>query len=331
MAVQKSPTVGSDSSRLGLSHEGAKIMAALYIGGVGYHVRELPTTYLVVLIKLLVVEQVLYGLTLGLVKCSICIVLIRIFIVRAFRVIALVVMSVCVAWTVMNVLVPLLICTPLSYNWDKDIPGGHCGNQKAVYMATGVSNIITEFMIFCLPLSMLWRLQIPMANKIGLLAVFGLGLATIILAILRTQNSATLDISDLTYSGGTSMLLIVLECGTAIIVSCAWFFRPFFEKIFPAALTAMRNRGRSSSSSREHNHQIGNKSSRHFTRLTGSQLALERLNEACSEPLSEDLRDGYKPGRTTAKLRDVGEIQHARNMRVQTQLDVDWHEGYGVH
>ena len=119
--------------------------------------------------------QIVSPVILGLLKSSICILLARIFFVRPFQVAVRVVMGICIAWTVMSILT-FFICTPLSSNWAPQRPGGHCGNQKAAYVAVGVVNVTTDMMILCLPVPMVWRLQIPTANKAALSGLFGIGI-----------------------------------------------------------------------------------------------------------------------------------------------------------
>ena len=68
------------------------------------------------------------------------------------------------------------MCTPLSYNWDTTVPGGHCGNQNAGYSAVSAIDIIIDVMIIILPLPQVWKLKVPVITKIALSFLFGLGL-----------------------------------------------------------------------------------------------------------------------------------------------------------
>lgn len=125
--------------------------------------------------QILVVLQILYGISLGLVKTSICLFYIKIFFIRPFRIVTWIVMAVIVAWSTMVVLTAFLLCRPLAFNWDPTIPGGKCGNQPATFIAVGALNIATDLLVLCLPIPMVWKLQIPRANKIALSGVFGVG------------------------------------------------------------------------------------------------------------------------------------------------------------
>lgn len=118
----------------------------------------------------------LYPVTLGLIKCSICVMLIRLFFVRRFKIAALVVMAICISWSVMTILTGLLICRPLSKFWNVHDQKGRCGDKRAAMLAIYTMNVITEVMIWCLPVPMVWQLKVPRAHKIALLGLFGLGI-----------------------------------------------------------------------------------------------------------------------------------------------------------
>ena len=85
-------------------------------------------------------------------------------------------MSITIAWGVFSAIATWGICTPIAYDWNPNIPGGHCGNRNAVYYTVGIIDVITDIFIFLLPTRMVWRLQISLGNKIGLSLVFGIGL-----------------------------------------------------------------------------------------------------------------------------------------------------------
>ncbi len=55
----------------------------------------------------------------------------------------------------------------LSVNTARDIPLG---------ITQGVVNVISDFLIFCLPIPVVWKLQLPRRKKVGVLAMFMTGL-----------------------------------------------------------------------------------------------------------------------------------------------------------
>jgi hypothetical protein len=75
-------------------------------------------------------------------------------------------------WTIFGF---MFMCTPVNYFWNKSIEG-HCFNSKWVYFTNAPFNIVTDFVLFGLPLPILWDLQLPRRQKMGLVFLFGIGL-----------------------------------------------------------------------------------------------------------------------------------------------------------
>lgn len=65
------------------------------------------------------------------------------------------------------------MCTPRASAWDPRVQGTCQGPQ---YMWAVVSlHIITDFMIFAIPLPVIGNLHLPRKQKMGLMVVFALG------------------------------------------------------------------------------------------------------------------------------------------------------------
>jgi hypothetical protein len=99
----------------------------------------------------------------------------RVFIIRPFQIAAYITMGFCVAWAIMTCLIGLLICQPLAMNWNPLTPGGHCGNENIAFAVVGVIDLLTDLTIMIIPLPLIGALQVPFANKMGLLLIFLLG------------------------------------------------------------------------------------------------------------------------------------------------------------
>lgn len=60
-------------------------------------------------------------------------------------------------------------------SWDVTITEGTCIDRPAIYIATAVANIVSDVMIFSLPIPIVVKLQIPRRQKIGLFFIFAVG------------------------------------------------------------------------------------------------------------------------------------------------------------
>jgi hypothetical protein len=71
-------------------------------------------------------------------------------------------------------------CNPIAKSWDPTIEEGQCFDVGILYMATAVSNIITDVLIFFLPLPTIIGLQMKRAQKASAVAVFAVGSAYVL-------------------------------------------------------------------------------------------------------------------------------------------------------
>ena len=76
----------------------------------------------------------------------------------------------------MVILEELLICRPLSVNWNLNATNFTCGDGHAAYIATGVINLLTDVLVIVLPIPQIWKLQMPFHSKIVLSVLFSFGI-----------------------------------------------------------------------------------------------------------------------------------------------------------
>lgn len=143
------------------------------MGGVGHHVKELSPFHIARYSKLSFFAQIIYGPVIGCVKFSILFMLKRIFFTRDFRIAAYFAMSFAFCWTLMPILVALLVCTPIEFNWDKKAPGGRCGDKQVAYALVGVVDLMSDLLILALPIRMVFNLKIKTARKVAIASIFG--------------------------------------------------------------------------------------------------------------------------------------------------------------
>lgn len=81
-----------------------------------------------------------------------------------------------VLYFIVNVLVAIFECKPVSYLWDKSVAGGTCINQNQFFRWNGVANLLIDFMILTLTMPVVWHLKLKSRQKLSLTMVFLLGL-----------------------------------------------------------------------------------------------------------------------------------------------------------
>lgn len=120
--------------------------------------------------------QILYSATSAAFKTSLILFYFRIFgVVRSFRYVLAVAEGIVASYFLVCVFFAAFQCNPVSYLWDKTIPGGSCINQTQFYRSNGIANLLIDFMILSLPLKMVWRLNTTRRQKVTLSGIFLLG------------------------------------------------------------------------------------------------------------------------------------------------------------
>ena len=73
-------------------------------------------------------------------------------------------------------LVTIFQCRPVAAFWNHTIQGAQCINLPVFTVVSGVLNLITDVVILCLPIPMVWGLNTTKAQKVTLTGIFFLGL-----------------------------------------------------------------------------------------------------------------------------------------------------------
>ena len=135
------------------------------------------------------------------IKISILLFYLQLFVTKQFSIAAYITMSVVCLWCIQQVLAALLICKPISYNWDFHNQTGSCGNTTANCIAGAAVNVLTDLVILLLPMPIIWRLKIPTRSKLSLSFIFGLGF----LYVARLVDFVSLNAFPLTRSRSSSI------------------------------------------------------------------------------------------------------------------------------
>ena len=69
----------------------------------------------------------------------------------------------------------ILQCVPRARIWNPTLKGG-CVNLQAAFIAASAINVVSDFSILLLPLYRILKLNIPTRRKIGVFAIFAVGL-----------------------------------------------------------------------------------------------------------------------------------------------------------
>lgn len=154
--------------------------------------------------------------------------------------------------------------------------------------------VIIDTVIWSLPHVVVWRLQLRLAHKVAITAIFALGVlygcfvvapfrladfsdSNIVVAILRIMTLINVPFDgDLTYNANPAMIWMDVQKSTAIILTCCPLLRPLFEKLIPKRLTRLTTP----------KHWAALKRSTGHSARASAQRSVERASEQQSAGLS---------------------------------------------
>ena len=73
-----------------------------------------------------------------------------------------------------GILLAIFKCVPVKAGWDPTIKR-QCINFYAWIIIHGSQNVVTDFMLLCLPMPLVWRLNMATTRKIQVSGIFALG------------------------------------------------------------------------------------------------------------------------------------------------------------
>ncbi|KAF2262953.1 hypothetical protein CC78DRAFT_437623, partial [Lojkania enalia] len=187
-------------------------------GGLGRHAPDVTDQQLSFFMKSYFVAGLVMPTCYATAKLSILWLLHIIFPFRNFRKVVRILAAVVVCWWVATILLDTFICYPINARWNRNVRGT-CSNKviQVEYFATPIPWIITDFAILITPLPLLWTMKVSRARQIGLIALFGFGVATCAVACKRYVTLLGIDDKDITTSMVEPAIWTMVESSTTII------------------------------------------------------------------------------------------------------------------
>ncbi|KAH8846063.1 hypothetical protein MCOR27_010397 [Pyricularia oryzae] len=236
------------------------ILIMVHRGGFGFHVDEIAKRFgpdaLELFFKVIISFTLLWCATTAFTKLSVLLLFTTLFPTRRMRMAAYVMGGFIIVWCTGAVVATLLMCQPFEMNWNRSIPGGHCGDDPLFYTILGVINIIVEVAILLLPMPVIYKLNMPLHRRLVVVGMFSLGFGTCAVTIYRQTKLEGLDFEDMTHEGAVATLLSGLEPSVALTLACIPLLRPLLcrrpdgKTSYPSSFYLDNGRGSRSGDSR---------------------------------------------------------------------------------
>ena len=128
--------------------------------------------------KTIYVSEIYYPIVMTVIKTSILLFYLRLFGARKwFRRLLYITQALILGWCIATTAAAIFRCTPIRYGLlpvTEDVIA-HCDNLNLYLLVTSVINVIFEFWILLMPLSVVWTLQLPNKQKVAVSCIFMLG------------------------------------------------------------------------------------------------------------------------------------------------------------
>ncbi|KAL2150964.1 hypothetical protein VTH82DRAFT_6062 [Thermothelomyces myriococcoides] len=174
-----------------------------------------------------------YPLTLAFSKMAILLLYIHLFAFKWARKAGQVLFGVVIISHIYMTIVAFTACIPLESYWDFTITKKYCHPQSMWWSSTGL-HMATDYLIFLLPMPVVWTIRLPRRQKFALSCVFGFGFIVCFISILRLlQLIRAQSDPDFTWVAAELSYLTAVEVNGAIVCACVMTLKPLLARVFP--------------------------------------------------------------------------------------------------
>ncbi|CBF87130.1 hypothetical protein AN2575.2 [Aspergillus nidulans FGSC A4] len=148
-------------------------------GGIGLHIWNITPQMLLDFQKGVFAAGIVYVPSLALAKASLIILYYRIVgQQQLYRYALYVIAAVVVGYSVAITFALIFACRPIERAWNMALPGT-CVDQNSLYIATAITNTVTDVALILVAIPVVWGLNMPVIQKIGLFFMFVVGCANV--------------------------------------------------------------------------------------------------------------------------------------------------------
>ncbi|KZL71031.1 integral membrane protein [Colletotrichum tofieldiae] len=210
--------------------------------GMGRHSENVSAAETMEQLKYLLADILTYNMGMNVAKVSFLLQYRRIFVSKAVQRVCFWAMLYVVIWACVQATLLGLSCLPIA----SIVPStaGFCLDTLPIWYFSSAMSLATDFMIFCIPLPSVLKLQLPTKQKALLFCVFCLGFSVCIISVYRIFTlRVAVDSEDPPWDNIGAAIWSVIELNTSIIAASLPTIRPLLAKWLPrAGLSSARDK-----------------------------------------------------------------------------------------
>lgn len=204
------------------------------IGGAGRHTAALSPPTIVHMLKIQTALQIICPLTTSLTKLGILSLLHTILgrTSKNTRIVIKATFVLVLAVLLIQVIIPFANCKPFSKSWNPLGPGKCAIPGLTLWRYLSIPNVVTTFIMICIPLPAMWKLKVNVPTKLGIGVVFTVCLMGVVSAVMRFYSFLQVqDFHDITYESISPLCWTVSESGIYLAAGVLPTLRPLMRKI----------------------------------------------------------------------------------------------------
>ncbi|KAG6361009.1 hypothetical protein INS49_009228 [Diaporthe citri] len=137
--------------------------------------------------------------------------------------------GVCVCYGIASVFATIFFCVPVSGFWNPS-PTDKCISKQGLWLTHSAINVVTDVIIFLIPVKTVLKLNMNMRQKIAVIGVFCIGIIVCLITMLRLDSIITVArTSDVTRDNVRVAVWSNAELTTAIFCATLSGIKPFVQ------------------------------------------------------------------------------------------------------
>ncbi|KAH7146074.1 hypothetical protein EDB81DRAFT_650699 [Dactylonectria macrodidyma] len=190
----------------------------------------------IVIVQALYIVILTYSLAMNILKCSFLLHYRRIFPGVTIRRVCLFFLIFVILWAIVHDIILGLACVPLSFI--NPSMADKCLDTVPAWYSVTIVHIITDFIIFLIPLPVILSLNLRLKQKILLATIFSLGFFTCTISVIRAPTLRDAAVTeDLPWGNTDAAWWTVLELTCGILCASLPTLRPLLAKVVPGLST----------------------------------------------------------------------------------------------
>ncbi|KAJ6259390.1 hypothetical protein Dda_6291 [Drechslerella dactyloides] len=202
-------------------------------GGYGLHIYDVPHHLRTKSLEYAWANMLLYCIAVTFTKISILCFYLRLVPSGPFRTLTWLTMAAVVTLGVAYALMVVFYCIPVRAYWQPyEYPDAKCLSDEAALISNAAVNIVLDCWLWIMPVPVVWKVRLPLRQRVGLVAVFALGFFVCLAGALRLVYVIRTAYSyDRTWDGFSAWIWTAAESDVGIICASLPALKPLVTKI----------------------------------------------------------------------------------------------------